>query len=82
MGMKTGCSTEQRQLETVHALRNFLAFATVVAWQMLCLRDAARRPESVRADKVLTPLQMTVLCGLRHGSNLTVSPAKRSERSP
>ncbi|HJX66478.1 MAG TPA: IS4 family transposase [Polyangia bacterium] len=65
MGMKTGCSTEQRQLETVHALRNFLAFATVVAWQMLCLRDAARRPEPVRADQVLTPLLMTVLCGLR-----------------
>ncbi len=65
MGMKTGCSTEQRQLETVHALQNFLAFATVVAWQMLCLRDAARRPEPVRADQVLTPLQMTVLCGLR-----------------
>ena len=65
MGMKTGCSTEQRQLNTVQALQNFLAFATVVAWQMLCLRDAARRPEPVRADKVLTPLQMTVLCGLR-----------------
>ena len=63
MGMKTGCSTEQRQLETVHALQNFLAFATVVAWQMLCLRDADRRPEPVRADQVLTPLQMTVLCG-------------------
>jgi hypothetical protein len=65
MGMKTGCSTEQRQLETVHALQNFLAFATIVAWQMLCLRDAARRPEPVRANQVLTPLQMTVLCGLR-----------------
>ncbi len=65
MGMKTGCSTEQRQLASVHALQNFLAFATVVAWQMLCLRDASRRSEPVRADQVLTPLQMTVLCGLR-----------------
>jgi hypothetical protein len=65
MGMKTGCSTEQRQLETAHALQNFLAFATVIAWQMLCLRDAARRPEPMRADRVLTPLQITVLCGLR-----------------
>ena len=65
MGMKTGCSTEQRQLASGHALQNFLAFATVVAWQMLSLRDAARRPEPVRADQVLTPLQMMVLCGLR-----------------
>ena len=65
MGMKTGCATEDRQLETVGALQNFLAFATVVAWQMLCLRDASRGSEAVRADQVLTPLQMTVLCGLR-----------------
>jgi hypothetical protein len=65
MGIKTGCSTELRQLETAHALQNFLAFATVVAWQMLRLRDAARRPEPIRATQVLTPLQMTVLCGLR-----------------
>jgi hypothetical protein len=65
MGMQTGCSTEQRQRGTIHALRNFLVFDTVVAWQMLRLRDAARQPESVRADQVLTPLQMTVLCGLR-----------------
>jgi hypothetical protein len=65
MGIKTGCSTEERQLETRHALENFLAFATVVAWQMLRLRDTARRPEPVRADQVLTPSQMIVLCGLR-----------------
>jgi hypothetical protein len=65
MGMKTGCSTEERQLETAHALENFLAFATVVAWQMLRLRDTARRLPAVRADQVLTPTQLTVLCGLR-----------------
>jgi hypothetical protein len=65
MGIKTGCSAENRQLETRHALENFLAFATVVAWQMLCLRDASRRPEPVRADQFLTPSQMAVLCGLR-----------------
>ena len=65
MGIKTGCSTEERQLETANALENFLAFATVVAWQMLRLRDAARRSPEVRADQVLTPTQLTVLCGLR-----------------
>lgn len=65
MGIKTGCSTEDRQLETRHALENFLAFATVVAWQMLCLRDASRRAEPTRADRFLNPSQMLVLCGLR-----------------
>jgi hypothetical protein len=65
MGIKTGCSTEERQLESAHALENFLGFATVVAWQMLRLRDAARRSPEMRADQVLTPSQLTVLCGLR-----------------
>jgi hypothetical protein len=65
MGIKTGCSAEDRQLETRHALENFLAFATVVAWQMLCLRDASRRPDPARAAQFLTKAQMVVLCGLR-----------------
>jgi hypothetical protein len=65
MGIKTGCSAEERQLGTEHALENFLAFATVIAWQMLCLRDASRRNEPVAAAKVLTPSQLIVLCGLR-----------------
>jgi hypothetical protein len=65
MGIKTGCSAEQRQLGTEHALENFLAFATVIAWQMLSLRDASRREEPVRADQVLTHSQLTVLCILR-----------------
>jgi hypothetical protein len=65
MGIKTGCSAEDRQLETHHALQNFLAFATVIAWQMLCLRDASRRQESLPAARFLTASQMIVLCGLR-----------------
>ena len=65
MGIKTGCSAENRQFETRHALENFLAFATVIAWQMLCLRDASRRPAPVSAACFLTPSQLVVLCGLR-----------------
>jgi hypothetical protein len=65
MGIKTGCSAEERQFETRHALENFLAFATVIAWQMLSLRDASRRAEPVPAVRFLTHSQMVVLCGLR-----------------
>jgi Transposase DNA-binding/Transposase Tn5 dimerisation domain len=65
MGIKTGCSAEERQLGTEHALENFLAFASVIAWQMLCLRDASRRKEPIPAAQVLTPSQLIVLCGLR-----------------
>jgi hypothetical protein len=65
MGIKTGCSAEDRQLETRHALANFLAFATVIAWQMLSLRDASRCPEPRKAAHFLTPSQLLVLCALR-----------------
>lgn len=65
MGIKTGCSTEDRQMETQHALANFLAFATVIAWQMLCLRQAARAAEPKPASAILTPSQLIVLRGLR-----------------
>jgi len=73
-GMKTGCATEQRQLETAHALQNFLAFATIVACKAV---SARRRPApNPRRQPSPHPLQMTVLCGLRLGSKRTVSPAK------
>jgi hypothetical protein len=42
MGLKTGCACEQRQLERIHGLRNFLALATPMAVRMLQLRDAVR----------------------------------------
>ena len=65
MGIKTGCSAEERQLESLGALENFLAFATVIAWQMLRLRDASRRAEPVPAAQILTATQMRVLRALR-----------------
>src|SRR4051812_13276087 len=55
MGLKTGCALEQRQLETGHGLRNFLAFASVVAWHLLRLRQAARAKEPVPIEQVLSP---------------------------
>jgi len=65
MGLKTGCRLEDRQMETRAVLENFLAFATVIAWQMLALRDIARRPESIAAQTVLRPTQLEVLQRLK-----------------
>lgn len=65
MGLKTGCSLEDRQMETRTVLENFLAFATVIACQMLTLRDLARRPEPVAAQSVLRPTQLEVLWRLK-----------------
>jgi len=65
MGLKTGCQVEQRQLETCHALTNFLALATVVACGMLALRDAARKHPSPPAALLLSQLQLDLLAVLR-----------------
>ena len=65
MGLKTGCRLEDRQMETRAVLENFLAFATVIAWQMLALRDIARRPEPIAAQTVLRPTQLEVLRRLK-----------------
>jgi hypothetical protein len=48
--LKTGCSFEQRQLESTHALVNALALFTPIAWRLLVLRTLAReRPEQPAA---------------------------------
>jgi hypothetical protein len=60
MGLKTGCSLEARQLTSDHRLKNFLAFATAIACELLKLRDASRRTD-LQACDVLTPIQLEIL---------------------
>lgn len=60
MGLKTGCSLEARQLTSNHRLKNFLAFATAIACELLKLRDASRRTD-LKASDVLTPIQLEIL---------------------
>jgi hypothetical protein len=61
MGFKSGCATETRRLQHGTRLTNFLALATVVAFGMLCLRDAARRPEPPPASQHLSEVQLQLL---------------------
>jgi hypothetical protein len=60
MGLKTGCSLEARQLTSDHRLKNFLAFATAIACELLKLRDVSRRTD-LQASDVLTPIQLEIL---------------------
>jgi hypothetical protein len=60
MGLKTGCSLEGRQLTSDHRLKNFLAFATAIACELLKLRDVSRRTD-LQAGDVLTPIQLEIL---------------------
>jgi hypothetical protein len=61
MGLKSGCSLEQRQFETFDRLANFLVFATAIAVHALCLRDASRATEPRPASDVLSPIQLKLL---------------------
>jgi hypothetical protein len=65
MGLKTGCACEDRQMETAHALQNFLAIATPIACLLLQLRDEARRDIPMEQSNVLTATEMKVLRALR-----------------
>jgi hypothetical protein len=64
--LKTGCSLEERQFESKHALLNLLAMFLPIAVHLLWLRTCARDAPDLPATEVFTPLQLTVL---RHRSH-------------
>lgn len=80
MGLKTGCSCEDRQMETAHALQNFLAIATPMACQLLQLRTAARRDTAIECCNMLGPSEMAVLRGLRPRAMAKVKTARQLMR--
>jgi hypothetical protein len=59
--IKTGCSYEQRQLESRHALLTLLAITLPIACEVLWLRSRAREGPDRPAQEVLTPTQIEVL---------------------
>lgn len=62
--IKTGCSYEKLQLETLHGLKIALSFCFAIAWHMLLLRTVARDAPSTPASAVMTGAQMTVLLAI------------------
>ena len=59
--IKTGCSYEKLQLETLHGLKIALSFCLAIAWHMLFLRTLARDAPNVPADVLMTKTQLAVL---------------------
>lgn len=60
-GLKTGCSYEKRQFESLHALLVMLAISLPIASELLWLRSRARTEPDAPASEVATPLQIEVL---------------------
>lgn len=59
--LKTGCSYESRQFESLDALQTLLALTLPIACELLWLRAACRRNPNIPARNVLTPTQLKVL---------------------
>lgn len=62
--LKTGCSIEKRQLESLRTLVNALAVFSVIAWRMLLLRWVARATPDAPASDALTSRQVRLLDAL------------------
>jgi hypothetical protein len=65
--MKTGCGLELAQFTTAHALMVTIAIVSVVATQLLRLRDLARNPDAADrpAAEVIDPLYIDAIVGWR-----------------
>lgn len=59
--LKTGCSIEARQLESLDALLNMFGLFVPIAWSLLRVRAAARSSNPPPASTVLTELQIRIL---------------------
>jgi len=59
--LKTGCSFEKRQLESLHALSNALSVFSAVAWRLLLARAISRAYASARATSVLSKVELHLL---------------------
>lgn len=59
--LKTGCSYEERQLESLDALLNALGVFAIIAWRLLLLRFIQRTATDAPASTVATEAELAVL---------------------
>jgi len=59
--LKTGCSYEERQLESKKTLTNLLGIFIPIAWMLLNLRSQARSCPSAPANEVFSESQISIL---------------------
>ena len=79
--LKTGCSFEERQLESRHALENALAIFLPIAWRLLTLRSLSRANPDAQADLALTTTQLEVLRAMATRTKRNLSPAPTIEEA-
>lgn len=72
--LKTGCSFESSQLESLHSLQNLLGIYIPIAYQLLALRSAARDQPERPATEVLSTTQIAALRFIVPGKALPSQP--------
>lgn len=72
--LKTGCKYEAAQLESAHALFNFLGYCAIVAYAMLLMRALSRTGKSLPASHFFTVEQIACLASFSRRVKLPKSP--------
>jgi hypothetical protein len=67
--LKTGCSMEARQMESLHAMENTLTMFIPMAWHMLLLRAVVRDAPATPASLLVTAGQYALLVHLAQPAN-------------
>ncbi len=65
--LKTGCSLEKRQMDSVLAILNIAALLLPVAWRLLALRTIGQQQPDAHWSAVLTPIEFEVLLARNNG---------------
>ncbi len=77
--LKTGCRVEEIQLETMHRLKNCLAFYRIIAWQVLYLTHLNRECPSLPCDAVFSDAEWKSVWRVVTGNELPDNPPTLSE---
>ena len=59
--LKTGCSLEERQMDSASAMLNVMALLLPVAWRLLTIRTLGEQQPDASWKAVLTPIEFDVL---------------------
>ena len=72
--LKTGCSAEARQAESLHALQVVIALLTPIAWRLMTLRALARQTPDAPASLAIDEVELQALRHLSPKAKFSPTP--------
>lgn len=77
--LKTGCRVEEIQLETIHRVKNCLAFYRIIAWRVMYLTHLNRECPSLPCDAVFDDCEWMSVWKVTTGKEIPDTPPMLSE---